>query len=116
MKHPYADILIAIAEGKEIQWQMSNGKWAHQSPEGTLAEICSNAYDPERYRIKPATILINGVECEAPVNKSPAHELGGTQSLRISHPAKASKEICFTTPEACYAAYAALIKPFESAS
>ena len=110
MKHPYADILIAIAEGKEVQWQMSNGKWAHQSPEGTLAEICSNAYDPERYRIKPATITINGVVCEGFVEGRETDYL-----IRIDAGSTGVKRLLFDSITARDAAYAALIKPFESA-
>jgi len=106
MKHPYAHILIAIAEGKEIQWNKSQGGWETQSPDDTLHEITHGEYSPERYRIKPATILINGVECEAPGD--------GDYSLTVSVALLygPTKQLRFTTQEARDAAYAALIKPF----
>lgn len=105
MKHPYADILIAIAEGKEVQFQTGNGTWLPQSVNATLYEIHHSQFGPGRYRIKPATININGVEVEGPV-------ANGSYGLSI-WPGMGERMNCyFTTPEARDAAYAALIKPF----
>ena len=108
MKHPYADILIAIAEGKEIQWNKSQGGWDTQSAEDTLHEIIHGEYSPERYRIKPDTILINGVECDAPV-------VSGHHFIKIERDDERGFAVVFAASAARDAAYAALIKPFAAA-
>ena len=108
MKHPYADILIAIAEGKEVQFQTGNGTWLPQSVNATLYEIHHSQFGPGRYRIKPATITINGCEVEKP-KKNAAYHI----SLR-SHGFPEPVTHCFSwdSIEARDAAYAALILPF----
>lgn len=107
MKHPYADILIAIAEGKEIQWQDSVGVWLNEPVSCALMEIRSPEYSPRRYRVKPATININGVECEAPV------EGGNGFYVAVSAGYGVHKKAYFATDMARDAAFAALIKPFR---
>lgn len=108
--HPYSSILHAIAEGKEIQWQSSQGEWITQTPSEVLEEIVDPDWPIGRFRIKPATITINGCEVECPTLgyhgiTIQANELNGS-----------AKHIAWGTKEARDAAYAALIKPFESAS
>lgn len=68
-QHPYAKILRAIADGEEIEWQRSNGCWEYQGLDQTFAEIASNAYSPDRYRVKPKTITINGFEVPEPLRE-----------------------------------------------
>lgn len=102
MKHPYADILIAIAEGKEIQYRYCSANW-YDIDYGRLLKHL--AYDGQNnpaylFRIKPATITINGVACEAP---NPY----GNYDITIC-----GATFWFATEEARDAAYAALIKPF----
>lgn len=109
MKHPYAEILIAIAEGKEIQWQDSDGVWLNEPVSCVLMEIYSPEYSPQRYRIKPATITINGVDCEAPLTGAE----GSSHWIKIQTFTK-DLFMHFNSDEARDAAYAALIKPFES--
>ena len=70
-QHPYANILRAIADGEEIEWQRSNGCWEYQGLDQTFAEIASNAYSPDRYRVKPKTITINGFEVPEPLREMP---------------------------------------------
>jgi len=106
MKHPYADILIAIAEGKEIQELSAKGEWFTCCSHYALHDIAEENSTPERYRVKPATILINGVECGAPVEKRNGYD------WVIVRKNDAEKVVHFGTPEARDAAYAALIKPF----
>lgn len=109
MKHPYADILIAIAEGKEIQRNKHGDRWIDLTASEALNEITYEKIDPSSYRIKPAKITINGCEVESPVPN------GDNNWLRV-HTQVAQKTITFATITARNAAYAALIKPFESAS
>ena len=111
MKHPYADILIAIAEGKEIQYQYCSAYWRDMEHGRLLKHLAYDAQDKPAYtfRIKPATITINGVECEAPTLgyhgiTIQANELNGH-----------TKHIAWDTKEARDAAYAALILPFGEA-
>lgn len=106
MKHPYADILIAVAEGKEIQWKTPAHLWANTAPEVVLECIHKKLWSPERFRVKPTTIVINGVECEAPT-------LGyHTIIIQVNAINGATKHVAWDTKEARDAAYAALIKPF----
>lgn len=71
-QHPYANILRAIADGEEIEWQRSNGCWEYQGLDQTFAEIANNAYSPDRYRVKPKTITINGFEVPEPLREMPS--------------------------------------------
>ena len=108
MKHPYAEILIAIAEGKEIQIRDKSNKlctgWVHCHENLFFANM-NNHRTQYEYRIQPATITINGVECETPVDYPCC-------CVHILHPNHLAKTINFATKEARDAAYAALIKPF----
>ena len=70
-KHPYAEILIAIAECKEIQFQDSSGKWNAQDTGLILDEIASAVFSPIRYRVKPSMININGYEVPEPMRVEP---------------------------------------------
>ena len=92
MKHPYSEILIGIADGKTIQWQNQGGVWTDTDSTAVLDSIWRCSWPPERYRIKPATIVINGVECEAPVENDYSW-------LRV-HTQISQKTITFATPEA----------------
>lgn len=69
--HPYAHILNAIAEGKNVQWQESSGEWANQSPTATLLEISNQEFSPARYRVHAKTIRINGREVPEPLRVMP---------------------------------------------
>lgn len=62
MKHPYSDILIAIAEGKDIQWNNDIHEWKDMDHKAAFKFLATDM-PPKYLRIKPATITINGVEC-----------------------------------------------------
>jgi len=72
--HPYAEILRAIADGKEVQWKrpMDVGGWAYQSWDDTLEEILNESWSPECYRVKPDVVVINDIEVPAPLRELPA--------------------------------------------
>jgi hypothetical protein len=68
---PYAHILHAIADDKTVQWQDSVGNWIDQPNRRTLQEIAMEHHHPERYRVKPRTITINGHEVPEPTRAAP---------------------------------------------
>lgn len=73
-EHKYAQVLRWIADGKEIQWKLRNGEWIDQKHGPALEEIANEDWSPDHYRLKPRTIMIGDVECEAAVLKA---ERGG---------------------------------------
>lgn len=67
MKHPYADILIAIANGEKIEYYCANG-WCRAYYADALSLIAQNNPHLE-FRIKPKTIMINGHEVPEPMKE-----------------------------------------------
>lgn len=65
-RHPHADVIIAWAEGKEIQV-------ANQDKENWRDVSENELYfrTDFRYRIKPETILVNGIEVPKPETEAP---------------------------------------------
>lgn len=62
--HKDADKLIAIAHGKQMQVYGNQGTpWADASHDRALVAICAG----QPCRIKPETVMVNGVECPKPV-------------------------------------------------
>jgi len=70
----YAELLHAIADGKQLQWKSQACGWVNQIAEQCLSEFSHRAYTPASYRIKPVTIIINGFEVPEPMRVAP--ELG----------------------------------------
>jgi len=70
MKHPYAEILNAIAEGNQIQFNSNHG-WVDQSWSTTLVEIVDEVFEPSEYRVKPSMIDIGGYEVPKPATDEP---------------------------------------------
>lgn len=66
-QHPYAEILRAIADGKEIEWLGCDEVWSSQDADEALSEIADTVFAPESYRVKPETISINGIEVPKPL-------------------------------------------------
>jgi len=72
--NPYAHVLLGIAAGKQIQWQNGDGEWAVQCQgRALLHEIARGEFKPERYRVAPDTVTINGIEVPAPEKVAPAN-------------------------------------------
>lgn len=69
---PYAHILRAIADGKDIQRQASNGNWLDKNHGDALIEIGQKTHAPSRYRVKPKVIIINGMEVPEPLCEMPS--------------------------------------------
>lgn len=75
MKHPYAELLHAIADGKEIQkLDKKAGNWKTISVKSALLGSAFDDRPPKNLRVKPPTVLINGIEvpepCREPVKKN----------------------------------------------
>jgi hypothetical protein len=62
----YADILRAIADGKDIERRGHDG-WVHEAKRDVLDLVSRQAISPTDFRIKPCTININGHEVPEPV-------------------------------------------------
>lgn len=69
--HPQADLLRAIADGKQMQKpesRVSPKNWHDVSAEEALCALVNGT----PVRIKPGTVTINGIECNAPMRVAPA--------------------------------------------
>lgn len=106
MKHPHADILHAIAEGRDVQIrEISDDTWESCQPNLFFANMNAGRRQYE-YRVKPQTILINGQECPAPDPEN------GDYILHISAGKSNSVVAAFCSEADRNKAYAALIRPF----
>lgn len=81
-EHPYAEILHAIADGKQIQYRDDLGCWVNTHERAIITEL-HNGRGLDRYRVKPPTILINGIEVPAPLREIPEKMNG----VVLYHPA-----------------------------
>lgn len=73
-EHPYAKVLRWIADGESIQADSySYGQFLDVMCTKTLLEGIAEgrASDPERFRLKPRTITINGIEVPEPLRVAP---------------------------------------------
>lgn len=66
--HPKADLLRAIADGRQMQIKRPS-EWRDCDASTALAGLASVA--PHHIRIKPDTVTINGIECPAPMVDAP---------------------------------------------
>ena len=71
-EHKYAAILRAIADGKTVQFRDNENVWYEPSPASLLGTLSAGVYQPDRFRIKPETISINGVKVPKPETTAPA--------------------------------------------
>ena len=71
--HPNADLLRAIADGKQMQGRLTADgcDWFDIYPDQAIGAIASD-YSMD-IRIKPGTVTINGIECPAPMRKKPSY-------------------------------------------
>lgn len=52
MKHKHAEVLIALAEGKEVEWQsLADGSWSDVHPQARINPIIDKHLN---WRVKPA--------------------------------------------------------------
>lgn len=74
MKNPYHTTLVAIAEGKRIEWHGLgiHAEWIVQDSAQVLRDIACRRDLPERYRVAPEIININGFKVAGPLREAPA--------------------------------------------
>lgn len=70
-KHKYADILIAIANGEQIEGKNEKDQWCVVDSNIVLYGIYSTGKVDLNIRVKPKTISINGHEVPEPVKVKP---------------------------------------------
>lgn len=70
-KHKYADILIAIANGEQIEGKNEKDQWCVVDSNLVLYGIYSTGKVDLDIRVKPKTININGHEVPEPVKVKP---------------------------------------------
>lgn len=69
--HPQADLLRAIADGRQMQGRLPEDgcDWFDIYPDQAIGAIASDY--SMKVRIKPDTVTINGIECPAPMRVEP---------------------------------------------
>ena len=128
--HPQADLLRAIADGKQMQeldFPGINhpGNWCDCDADRALNRISRGV---EQYvRIKPDTVTINGIECPAPMRAAPAlhtryfkpdpdqekmYDICVWTDHDLDH-SRFSLGLCFATAENAAAAARAMIAPLK---
>lgn len=70
-KHEYADFLIAIAEGKNLQIKSPSQGWIELSSDGFFEILLHKNVCKKNIRVKPDLIKINGFEFSKPLSKAP---------------------------------------------
>jgi len=103
-EHPQAELLRAIADGKQMQY----GTSCFEDCTATLAleAICSG--DWLRLRIKPETVMVNGVECDKP-------DMNGPYEIRLVTTAQyiSDVDLSFKSQDARDKMFQAIIAPFK---
>lgn len=122
-----ADLLRAIADGKQMQGRLpeDGGGWFDIYPDQAIGAIASGY--SMKVRIKPETVLINGIECNAPMRVAPALQTTYfkpdpdwekmydrcTWADRGLDRSRFSLGLCFATAEDAAAAARAMIAPLK---
>lgn len=76
----YAEILRAIADGRDVQIETC-GTWGDPNSPALVLDCMLKGIAPARLRVKPATININGHEVPEPLRVAPTE---GTAYWRVS--------------------------------
>lgn len=76
-EHKYAQVLRWIADGKDVQARMLKAEYANFPGDFSMTSSESVLLGESgwEFRIKPRTIMIGDVECEAPVVLTSAEEV-----------------------------------------
>lgn len=77
-EHSHAHILRAIADGETVQMYEDAAPehtgWFDQTTPEVLRSIARVGYPPDRFRIKPATFVLAGIEVPMPLREEPPQE------------------------------------------
>ena len=125
--HYCADLLRAIADGKQMQSRVNFTKnWEDCSANRALHRI--SCFDAENIRIKSDTVTINGIECHAPMRKKPnygsiyympAIDLMSRSAIGFTWVGGSTDEflfdrgLCFSTEADAKAVAEAMLKPLR---
>ena len=107
-RHPQADILRAIADGKLIEDKTSTG-YTHAPADYALRVLSKGG--GRFLRIKPATIMLNGTELPKPVSVGASFLLLDKYE-KYEHPSQ--RAVYFNTREDRDAVYAKLVEVLGS--
>lgn len=66
-KHEHAELLRAIADGKQMQVQDGHGSWHNCCGTTALRTITEGLFRRTNLRVKPTTITVNGIEVPEPL-------------------------------------------------
>lgn len=122
-----ADLLRAIADGKQMQGRLPEDGcgWFDIYPDQAIGAIASGY--SMKVRIKPETVLINGIECPAPMRVAPAlqttyfkpdpdwgkmYDICTWRDHDLDH-SRFSLGLCFATANDAAAAARAMIEPLK---
>lgn len=65
--HPFAHVLEPLARDKDTKFQLFlDGSWIDMAESALLHHIIYENYKPERFRVKPATIMVGQREVPKP--------------------------------------------------
>ncbi len=110
--HKHRDILIAIADGKKIQYQYLSPEWKDCTPELALSQLAPDYHSKPSYtlRIAPETITVNGVVCP----KDSANNVNSNFAIGIECRWNHTNELLWYATEAdARTVFDALCKPFK---
>jgi hypothetical protein len=115
MKHSYAEILMAIANGEQIQFINSLGNWNDMTNADVLNEIRIARFKPSEFRVKPKTILVNGIECPLHIKSDSNIKFGFNVLISCGprDPCGCDVNLWYKYPEDANTVFNALIKPFK---
>lgn len=122
-EHKYAQVLRWIADGEKVQMKHYREGWITPGDNEMLSSISIEEYAQLEFRIKPKTIMIGDVECEAPVlEPKDGQKLWWLCSIKWmpacglyngkdnGYQTLSNAGLLFTSKEACLAAHNAITK------
>ena len=95
-EHKHASILRAIADGKKVEYQNAYGDWI---------PVLTTLEHVKEWRIKPETIMVNGIKCPKPSS--------GAYSIRVHVDWRSSYVLCYDNQSDAEKVFEAMIKPFK---
>lgn len=71
-EHVHAELLRAIADGREIEFLDNYGCWSKACHSNVLGALATRpATGAPKFRVKPSTITVNGIEVPEPLRVVP---------------------------------------------
>ena len=60
-----------MVDGKEIEWEATDGSWQHITPEDLVSLALSPDVLPAHFRVKQSIVEVNGIEIQGPLTEMP---------------------------------------------